>query len=58
MMHTEEPKAAAMLSVNPERQIHHKAFLLAPPDSKHGRTFASHIRWDKLCQFLSLSNEY
>ena len=39
-----------MLSVNLERQGHHKDFLLAPPDRKQGRsrTFASHIGWDKL----------
>ena len=40
------------------QEHHHKECLLAPPDKKQGRTFASHIRWDKLYQLLSLSNEW
>ena len=33
-----------MMKHNPERQVHHKAFLLTPPDRKQGRTFVSHTR--------------
>ena len=53
-----EPKAAASYALNQSRKARSPQSLFAGTSRQEtSRTFASHIRWDKLYQLLSLSNE-